>query len=60
MTTDIVTSTYIQRGNPEDRRARLLRGSQEDVTRLEAALAQGWDVTKELNRARAQAKAFGG
>jgi hypothetical protein len=55
-----VTSTYIQRGNPEERRARLLRGSQEDVARLEVALAQGWDVAKELDRARAQVKAFGG
>ena len=39
-------------------RARLLEGSREDVARLEQAKAQGWDVTKDLELARARVSAF--
>ncbi len=60
MSTDNVTSYYAYRGNTDERRARLLKGSQEDVTRLEKGLAAGWDVGEDLARARAQVKAFGG
>jgi len=55
-----VTSYYAHRGNTDERRARLLKGSQDDVARLEAGLAAGWDVGADLARAKAQVKAFGG
>lgn len=53
-----MTSTYIKRGDTNERKAALLRGSLEDVARLEKALSQGWDVKADLAKAQAQVKAF--
>ena len=53
-----VISTFIQ-GTPETvRRARLLACSLKEVARLEAALAQGWDVAADLAIEQARVKAF--
>jgi len=37
-----VTSTYVQRGDPAERRARLMRGYAEDLARAEAAKRAGY------------------
>lgn len=56
----MTTSTVVKTVDRTLARSRLLAASQEAVTRLEAALAAGWDVAKELELERARVKAFGG
>lgn len=53
-----VTSSYGKRGDTAERRRALLRGSLEDLKRLEEAKRQGWDVEKDLAQARRHVAAF--
>jgi hypothetical protein len=55
-----VTSYYAKKVDRTEARARLLRGSLEEVERLERAVAKGWDCQVELDRARAYVAAFSG
>lgn len=45
-------STLVLRGDKAERLARLIAGSEETITRLEAALIEGWDVAAELTLVR--------
>ena len=54
----MVTSEYVKRGDTAVRRSRLLAASLEEVARLEKAAAEGWDVAKDLAKARAHVEAF--
>jgi hypothetical protein len=55
---DTVTSTFVPGRSTAERRAGLYACALADIARLEAGIAEGWDLAADLERARAQAKAF--